>query len=375
MDIRDLDTPCAVVDLDVLEANARTMAERASSLGVRLRPHVKTHKCPEAARIQVQDHFGGITVSTLAEAERFGREGFRDITYAVPIAPGKIGRAAGIGSALDSLILLVDRTGTLDDLENFARTHGTRFPVFLKVDCGYHRSGVDPEGEDCIALAWRCAESSFLEFRGILTHAGHAYHCHGREEVRTVAEQERDVMVALAGRLGEAGIAVPEISIGSTPTLAVAEDLTGVTEVRPGNYSFFDAFQVAIGSCGIDDVAFSVLAGVIATYPERGTAVVDAGSLALSPDPGAVHIDPACGFGIPVGFPGEADLTGMRIVSLSQEHGVLAGYDRIVRESMRAGMKVRILPNHACLAASNFQRYHVVRGGKVVDTWTPVRGW
>jgi D-serine deaminase-like pyridoxal phosphate-dependent protein len=182
-------------------------------------------------------------------------------------------------------------------------------------------------------------------------------------------------MVAFAGRLREAGIAVPEVSIGSTPTVCATEDLTGITEVRPGNYSFFDAFQVAIGSCSIEDVAFSVLTSVIGIYPDRGTVLVDAGSLALSPDAGPVHIDPECGFGIPRALDHDGAMGNLKVRSLSQEHGIVAGDDRVVRESLQTGGKLRIVPNHACLAASNFDRYHVVRGGKLVETWFPVRGW
>jgi len=153
-----------------------------------------------------------------------------------------------------------------------------------------------------------------------------------------------------------------------------AEDLSGVTEVRPGNYLFFDAFQAAIGSCRLDEVAFSVLATVLGAYPERRKLVVNAGALALSKDPGPIHVDPSCGFGVVVD-PGDQDpIAGLRVVSLSQEHGVLHS-DRPLDPRWKPGSRLRILPNHSCLAAACFDRFHVVRGAELVDEWRPVRGW
>ena len=374
MRIEDLRTPAALVDSRVLERNADRMSARVKRLGVRLRPHVKSHKTLEAAHLQVRGHFGGITVSTLAETAFFAAGGFRDITYAVPIAAAKLAAAAELALQLDRLNLLVDHPDTAAAVEACARERGMRFPVFLKVDCGYHRAGVDPATEESVAFAARLAASEQLDFRGILTHAGHAYQCRTAEEIRAVAAHERDVMVAFATRLRAAGVPVEEVSIGSTPTLAVADNLAGVTEARPGNYAFFDAFQTAIGSCTLDEVAFSVLVRVIGRYPERRELLVDGGALALSKDPGPVHVDPACGFGV-VLTPSGRRLPGVRMVSLSQEHGVLRSATALGQGAFPIGALLRIVPNHACLAAALFERYEVMRDGVVVDEWRPARGW
>ena len=374
MRLDDLRTPAALVDLDVLERNAARMAERAAALGVRLRPHVKTHKTLEAAQLQVRGHFGGITVSTLAEAAFFAAGGFRDITYAVPIAPAKLAEAADLAARLDRLSLLVDHPDAAAAVESCARDRRVRLALFLKVDCGAHRAGVDPSGDEGVRLAARLASSPNLDFRGILTHAGQAYRCRNRAEIAAVAARERDVMVTFAGRLRAAGVRVDEVSIGSTPTISVAEDLTGVTEVRPGNYAFFDATQAAIGSCGFDEVAFSVVVRVIGVYPDRREALIDGGALALSKDPGPVNVDPACGFGIACTAGGEP-LPGMRVAGLSQEHGLLRSVAALDAATFEIGSLLRIVPNHSCLAASLFDRYAVIRGGEVVDEWRPVRGW
>ncbi len=374
MRVEDLRTPAALVDLEVLDRNCARMSGRARQLGVHLRPHVKTHKTLEAARMQVRGHFGGIAVSTLAEAAFFGAGGFRDITYAVPIAPSKLGEALQLTAWLDRLNLLVDNPEAAAAVEASSRDRGLRLSVFLKVDCGAHRAGVDPAREESVAFAAQLAASPYIDFRGILTHAGQAYRCRTTDEIRSVAAQERDVMVVFAARLGAAGVRVDEISIGATPTLAVAEDLTGITEVRPGNYAFFDAFQAAIGSCSLDDVAFSVLVRVIGRYPERSELLVDGGALALSKDPGPTHVDPAFGFGVVLAASGER-LPGLRVVSLSQEHGLLRSASPLGPGNFRVGSLLRIVPNHSCLAAALFDRYAVLRRGDVVDEWRPVRGW
>ncbi len=374
MRIAELPTPAAVVDLDRLERNCARMGERVTRLGARLRPHVKTHKCAEAARLQVRGHFGGITVSTLAEARAFAAAGFRDITLAVPIAPRRIAEAAELARRLDRFTLLTDSEPVVDELEACAAAQGVRLAVMLKVDCGYHRAGVDPTSEASVALAARIARSPGLDFRGVLTHAGHAYRCRSAAEVAAVAAQERSITVTFAERLRRAGIAVPELSIGSTPTIALATDLTGVTEVRPGNYVFFDAFQAAIGSCTLDDAAFFVLATVIGSYPERGVALLDAGALALSKDEGPRHVDPECGYGVLIDPRSRRALPDVKLHALSQEHGHVRG-DAAAIAALPVGATVAIVPNHSCLAAALFERFAVASGDDVVAEWRPARGW
>ena len=231
----DLPTPAALIDLDRLESNVTRMAEKALRLGVRLRPHVKTHRCVEAAHIQTALHFGGITVSTLAEARAFAAAGFTDITYAVPIAPQKIAIATDLHTEIGSLNLLVDHPDTVRGIEEAATSRGLAMPVFLEVDCGGGRSGVDPASDLAQVLVRRLADSEHIEFRGLLTHAGHAYRARSRDEAYEVACEERNLLTAFAAEVRDIGVAVSEVSIGSTPTIRAIDDLTGVTEVRPGN--------------------------------------------------------------------------------------------------------------------------------------------
>ena len=219
-------------------------------------------------------------------------------------------------------------------------------------------------------LVRRLADSEAIDFRGLLTHAGHAYRARSRSEAYEVACEERNLMTAIAAEVRDLGVEIPEVDKAEYPPWYAC--LTGVTEARPGNYVFFDAFQAAIGSCDLDDIAFSVLATVISVDTEQGRSIVDAGALALSKDPGPTHVEPECGFGLPVTLEDQHPLPGLRLIGLTQEHGTLTGPGV---EALHPGTQIRILPNHSCLSAACFDRYHVLRGNEVVEEWHPVRGW
>jgi D-serine deaminase-like pyridoxal phosphate-dependent protein len=370
----DLPTPAALIDVGRLERNCARMAARIRGAGVRLRPHVKTHKCPPIGRIQLQGRDDGITVSTLAEARAFARAGFADITWAVPMAPAMLDEAAELAGELDALHLLLDHGDTLDAAEACARRRGQQLSIWLKVDCGYHRAGVDPDSADALELARRLDASTGLTFAGLLTHAGQAYGCRNAAEARGVAATERDAVVRLADRLDDDGIAVPALSVGSTPTMCAAVDLDRISEARPGNYALFDTFQAAIGSCDLDDVAFSVLATVTGRYPGRDSLVIDAGALALSKDLGAIHVDPDGGFGRLAAVDGRLE-PRLHLAGLSQEHGKVQVDGGLGPGEWPIGTRLRVLPNHSCLAAALFPAYHAVDGEHIIDTWHPVRGW
>jgi D-serine deaminase-like pyridoxal phosphate-dependent protein len=367
--INDLKTPAFLIDLQTLHQNINEMAIRAKRLGVRLRPHVKTHKTIEIARMQAPGPDAAITVSTLAEAHFFRESGFQDITYACPLAPNKIPEAAQLGRDMRSFNLLLDHPDTLVALESYGRENKTRFSVFLKIDCGYHRAGVNPEKSESYILAEQIHNSPYTEFRGILTHAGHSYHCHGGEEIAAVARQERKVMVRFAEGLKKRGIQFPTVSVGSTPTAVHAQSWEGVSELRPGNYVFFDKFMADLGVCTFKDCAATILTSIVGHYPERNLMLVDAGALALSKDMGAVHIDPEIRFGAVVGYP------DLRIKSISQELGIITCHNAIRFKNFPIGSRLRIMPNHSCLSAALFPAYHVIEENRVVATWVPHRGW
>ncbi len=369
MRIAEIPTPAFLVDRARFAANCDAMRAKAAASGVGFRPHVKTHKTLEGALLQHGGVRGPITVSTLAEAEFFAAARFDDITYAVPIDPGKLDRAASLGRSA-RLNLLVDHPDALAGMEGFAASHHVRFPLFLKVDSGGGRAGVDPASPESAAFARRLRESPAVEFRGLLTHAGHSYAARSRKEIEPVAADEASVLTAFREAIGEPSLLR---SIGATPTASVVERIPSTEEVRPGNYVFYDAFQTAIGSCALDACSASVLATIVSVYPEQNKVIVDAGALALSKDAGPVHVDPQFGYGRVC----DLDLRPLplKIFSISQEHGQVRGESPIDFARLTIGTKLRIIPNHSCLTAALFDRYWILEQGRVVDEWRPVRGW
>ncbi len=370
----DLPTPALLVDVDRLEANLRRMAERCAALGVSLRPHVKTHKCVEIAERQralgpPADGTAGITVSTLEEARVFAEHGFDDVTWAFPVIPGRLDEAVEIAERA-TLRLVIDSPEALAAVEST----GHPFHVWLKVDSGYHRAGVDPGGEQALDLSRALAESGRLVFDGILSHSGQAYGARSRNEAARAAEEERAVTASLAERLRSAGVEVPGVSVGSTPGMVSVRRLDGVTEARPGNYAYYDYTQVAIGSCTVRDCALTVLSTVVSCQPGARHAVCDAGALALSKDPGPEPEPEEGERGRPASWGEiyddyEAGILhwDLRLASLSQEHGVLSA-------PVPVGERLRILPNHSCLATACFDRVYAVSGDRVVGVWTVHRG-
>lgn len=238
MDIHTIKTPSLLLDIQRVRKNAERTSNIAKQNNVRLRPHVKTHKCVEVAQIQTAGHDGAITVSTLAEAKAFFRHGFSDITYAVPIERGKFEEAIEILRSGVKLNLLTDDAATVTDLDEISGKAGVKFDVFLKIDCGTHRVGVEPHTAEAIDLPRQISDAANLNFAGILTHAGHSYDARSVEAVKEVARHERDSMVELAEKLRASGVDVPTVSIGSTPTINHVDHLKGIDEVRPGKITY-----------------------------------------------------------------------------------------------------------------------------------------
>ena len=361
MHIDDIPTPALVLDVDKLDHNLETMASRADALGVSLRPHIKTHKCIEIGKRQLGLGAHGITVSTLVEARVFADHGFDDITWAFPAIASRLDEAAELAERV-RLHLVVDTHETLDAIER----SGVPFSVFLKVDCGYHRAGVDPHGEMAFALPRRIEDSSTLQFGGILSHSGHSYDANV-DEIKRIAEEERTLMVSLGERLRDDGISVPTISVGSTPSMQHVLTLDGVSEARPGNYALLDFTQVALGSCTPADCAVTVLSTVVSSQPGSDHCITDAGALALSKDAG-----PAAPWGPTMGETFQSYASGdldrhVRVVGVSQEHGR-------VNHALSPGTRLRILPNHSCLTVAQFDEFFVAQGEAVVDRWKIWRG-
>lgn len=374
--LHDLDTPALLLDRGVLERNLRAMADRAKRLGVSLRPHLKTAKCAEVAAMATRNLPPRITVSTLREAEYFVERGFDDLIYAVAIVPGKLARLTPLLRAGARVQVLTDEPRVARQIGEHGCAAGVEFPVLVELDCGAHRGGVEPEGETLLEIARVLHQQPGTALAGVLTHAGQAYGCEGREQIVVVAEQERVAAVSAAERLRGAGLPCPVVSVGSTPTAVCARRLDGVTEMRPGTYMFYDLFQEGIGICEPRDLALSVLASVIGHSKRDGQVLIDAGSLALSQDVSANRAGRRVGYGSVADVAGRRLDPATRVHEVHQEHGFLESEEGIAIPALRPGSRLRVFPNHACTTAAMFERYHVVDGGEiVVDVWKRVNRW
>lgn len=341
-------TPCVVVDRGRLEANLRRVQAIADTNGVRLRPHVKTHKSVRIAGMQVAGGAVGITAAKPGEALVFVEAGIRSVTVAYPVVdPDRVDRllAAGRGRGAE-LRFIADHPDGVAALAAAARRHGVSLPVLMKVDVGLHRIGVDPDGPAALDVAGRIDADPDLAFAGLIAHAGHAYGASGPSAAADVAEAERLCLLGVADRLARAGLRVDEISVGSTPTVLAQRDFTGLTEIRPGNYVFLDLTAVRLGVATLDDVALSVHATVVGCTDRH--AIVDAGSKVLSSDLGPHGTTGVSGFGRAFPAGGAFSGDGLVVEKLSEEHGFV----RLAGAPIARGTRLAIVPNHSCVVAN-----------------------
>ncbi|MEU6772341.1 DSD1 family PLP-dependent enzyme [Streptomyces sp. NPDC046759] len=378
--LADPDTPFAVVDVHPMRRNIERLRARAARLAVPLRPHVKTAKSLDAAALLHPGTPCPVTVSTLAEAEAFADGGYTDITYAVGIDPHKLPRVIALSRRGVTLRLLLDSVEQASFVAEASRRAGIPLPTQIETDCDGHRGGVGPEDPALLDIGRILHGAGCLD--GVLTHAGESYFAYTAEEQRSAAQHERDTAVAAAERLRAAGLPVNVVSVGSTPTAHAAEDLTGVTELRAGNYVFFDLMMAGLGVCRVEDIALSVVVTVIGHRPEYGWIITDGGWMAMSRDRGTAAQAQDQGYGLAADLAGNL-VPGLVMTAASQEHGTLTARDGAALPDLPVGTRLRILPNHACATAAQHGGYHVVDGTRAtyppapaIETfWERVTGW
>ncbi|SHM90345.1 D-serine deaminase, pyridoxal phosphate-dependent [Pseudomonas asturiensis] len=371
-----LDTPVALVDVPRMQRNIQRMQQRMNSLGVRLRPHVKTSKSLPVIQAQLAAGARGVTVSTLKEAEHCFANGIDDVFYAVAMAPGKLNQALALRRKGCRLSILTDSVIAAQAIVAFGHAHDEPFEVWIEIDCDGHRSGLKADDNALLEVARLLTEGG-MQLRGVMTHAGSSYDLETPEALQAMAEQERLLCVTAADRIRGAGLPCPEVSIGSTPTALSAQGLEGVTEVRAGVYVFFDLVMHNIGVCTADELALSVLTTVIGHQQEKGWIIVDAGWMAMSRDRGTQRQRQDFGYGQVCTETGEW-IEGARVTGANQEHGIItlaadAGDDITTRFAI--GSRLRILPNHACATGAQFPDYHALDAEGDVHTWSRLHGW
>lgn len=375
LSLETLPTPSLLLDRERLGRNARRMREQAASLGITLRPHLKTAKSVDAARFVLEGKPGPATVSTLKEAEMFGEAGITDLTYAVTIAPQKLDRVTQLRERGVDLKIILDSPEAAQSVAAHGRKSGDAVPTLIEIDVDGHRSGVRWDQHERVIEIGRILEQG-ATLHGVLCHAGGSYQFQEPEGLGRAAELERARIVDAAGALRRAGLACPVVSVGSTPTGLSARSYEGVTELRAGVYMFFDLVQVGIGVCGIGDIAISVLATVIGHRPDKKWIITDAGWTALSADRGTESQELDQHLGLVCDLEGEP-YPDLLVLNTNQEHGILGlrpGSNARLPE-LQIGSRVRILPNHACATAAQHDQYHVLDANHVRETWPRFRGW
>ena len=350
----DLETPVPVVDLDRMEHNLDRAAAYARAHGLALRPHVKTHKSPRLAAEQLRRGATGLTCATPFEAEVMSEVSGDLLVAYPPVGAPRARRLAALPRELRLTAALDSRTA-VDDLARAARDAGRPVEVYVELDLGMHRVGL-PAVDDAVALARAIGEQPSLAFAGIAFYPGHV-----REQVADQDTKLAAMAAALEHALEQfqrAGLPPGVVSGGSTPTLWRTHEIPGVTEMRPGTYVFNDRTTAAIGACGWEDCALTVLATVVSTAVP-GQAVIDAGSKALGREP--MRGADGEGFGALLQRP------EVIVRSMSEEHGILDLAPTAWRPVV--GERVLVVPNHVCIVVHLNDVVFGARGSKLETSW------
>ncbi|XP_048872543.1 D-threo-3-hydroxyaspartate dehydratase [Brienomyrus brachyistius] len=365
--VSDLCTPVFIVDLQKVKQNAQAMLERFQQMGVQLRPHMKTHKTIECGEIMTGGSRRCIAVSTLAEAAFYAEHGFDDILYAYPLPLDKVERCAQLSEELVLFHVLIDSHVALQQLRTRPLKGGKVWRVWLKLDCDNGRAGVPHSEPAALLLAQDIFRSEGVELTGIYVHCGNTYSCSGEEHIKASAQKTTTFILHFMEKMKAAGMDGPKSSIGSTPSCShPVQDMAQLSEVHPGNYVFYDVQQMMIGSCKLEQVAVRVLTRVIGHYPSRNQLLVDCGWAALSHDGGCLPT----GYAIIEGHP------NLRLLSMTQEHGRIEPISgNLHYEKFPIGAMLSLIPYHACATAMMHAIFFVHSEGKVVEKWTPTRGW
>ncbi len=360
-----LETPAVLVDGQILQANIAAMQKVARRADLNLRPHIKTHKSITIARQQLNAGAVGITASKVDEALVFIEAQLPSVTLAYPqLVAAKLDRLlTAAGRYGCDLRLIVDSPEGVALLAARAAALGLRPGVFIKIDVGLHRCGCRPDDPLVFSLAQTIHGADHLDFRGLLSHAGQAYGAADAAAAGHMAQSEREIMTTLAASLRKAGCEVPEVSVGSTPTVLATREFEGLTEIRPGNYVFMDQTPLRLGLITPRQIALSVLTTVVSTNAHY--AIVDAGAKTLSSDRGAHGTTGIEGYGVAFGLGDPNDPPEpLTVAKLSEEHGfIIPGAVRL-----KPGDRLQIFPNHACPVV-NLARELVVVDGASMDVW------
>jgi D-serine deaminase-like pyridoxal phosphate-dependent protein len=351
--IDNITTPAVLIEKRIMHYNLSAMQKLADTNKVNLRVHIKTHKIPELAKLQIRLGAVGIAVAKLSEAEAMAETGIKDIQIAnIIVGENRIRRLVKLSSKC-RLTVAVDSIENARSLsETFVRNHST-INLLVKVNSGLNRCGLD-SFDQVFSFIKKTAQFPGIKIVGLMTHAGHAYGADSRKEIRRIGRSEGKILADYAAGLRRKGYHLEILSVGSTPTARYCSAVKGITELRVGNYIFNDMTQVALGTVSKNRCALTVMATVI-SIPSSRRVIIDSGSKALSSDRGA-HGKPLLdGYGFIVG-------ANDTITRLSEEHGIIDSPKR----HYKIGQRIRIIPNHACTVMNLFNDAYLVDGKQII---------
>lgn len=347
------ETPVPLVDLDRLERNLDRMAAYAGRHRLTLRPHTKTHKSPRIAAEQLRRGAAGLTCATLLEAEVMAEVSDHLLLAYPPVGEAKLQRLLALPESSDVTVAL-DSFEVAECLADAAARRDRRIGVLIELDLGMHRVGL-PSLDDAVALAGRVKQRASLEYRGIAFYPGHI-----RQRVNLQEEAldrlREDLRMAVQA-FERAGLRPEVVSGGSTPTAWRAHEIGDLTEIRPGTYVYNDRITAQLGACTWEDCALTILTTVVSTSVP-GQAVIDAGSKALGREPSE---DEGEGYGALLEHP------EVLVRRLSEEHGILD----LSRSDWKpiVGERVRVVPNHVCVAVHLHETVYGMRGAEMETSW------
>lgn len=340
--------PTLILDLDKVSRNIERMLDKAKGSNVGFRPHFKTHQSIEIGNIFRKKGVDKITVSSVSMAEFFAQYGWNDISIAFPVNLLEIEAINKLAARIQINLLIDSVYSTRFLSKHLCNNVG----IFIKINTGYHRSGLLPEDNDIAKVVEIITNADKLDFKGFLTHAGHTYTAKGKDEILKIMDNSRQLLRNLKSKYLNR---FPEITIsyGDTPSCSLADDFSGFDEVRPGNFVFYDVMQYHIGSCSLVDIAVAVSCPVVSVYPERSELIIYGGAVHLSKEFIAAENDFRL-YGYIVEFNENrwgAPIPGAYVSSISQEHGIVKLPAEMISQ-FRPGDRLGILPVHSCLTVN-----------------------
>ena len=369
-------TPCLILDRKKFDRNIQRLKSVTKASDLVIRPHLKTAKSRDVARISASVFGHRATVSTLKEIEQLIECGITDFLYSVSIVPRKLDRIAALLSTGCKVHVTVDNEKTASDLSRYCEEAGVKIPAIIELNLDGHRAGVNPSDHATLrAIGEILHEAGLLS--GVMSHAGESYGLSNNQALLDCADDEAVRALQAAETLRKAGFECNVVSIGSTPTALVGRAHDGITELRAGVFMFFDLVQAGVGICSINDIALSVLTSVIGKNPDTGALIVDAGWMALSRDRGTANQAVDYGYG-QVCLKDGTVLEDVIVTGAQQEHGIIQVRKGSVAKlpDVEPGDLLRILPNHACATASAHDRYHVISDrDNDIEIWERFGGW